>query len=155
MNTLKFIKRNSLIKSNQGVLSVFEILIGVLIVILILFAFNIINDIHISSYQKININEVQDTLDSLSISSPQQSSLLLTSMKKLEDNHYSQKSHYEVNKLLGNYLTSYSNKNYLLCEISSKNQIILFNKGNIKDAKNIKTAVRNIGNYKFLLSIFS
>ncbi|MDR2545247.1 MAG: hypothetical protein LBD03_06885 [Methanobrevibacter sp.] len=75
-------------------------------------------------------------------------------MKKLEDDHFSKKSYDEVNGLLENYLNKYSNKNYQIIEFSSQNHIILISKGDPKDGDNLKTAVRNIENYKFLLYIW-
>ncbi|MDR3290922.1 MAG: hypothetical protein LBT10_02115 [Methanobrevibacter sp.] len=151
---LNFIKKQD-IKDETGIVSIPEILIASIIIVLVLIIFNMVIEIHIPTPQEVNINEVQDILDSLSFRSSNQLSLLETSMKKLEDDHFSKKSYDEVNSLLGNYLNKYFNKNYQIIEFSSsQNPITLVNKGNFKENNNLKTAVRNIGDYKFLLYIW-
>jgi hypothetical protein len=160
MKMLTTIKRCS-INDEKGFISLFEVLIVSIIIVLTLFVFNTTTEIHIPTPQELNINEVQDILDSMTFkSSPNQLSLLETSMKKLEDDHFSKKSYDEVNGLLENYLNKYSNKNYQIIEFSSQNHIIfqnhiiLISKGDPKDGDNLKTAVRNIEDYKFLLYIW-
>ncbi|MDR3223602.1 MAG: hypothetical protein LBT66_07740 [Methanobrevibacter sp.] len=151
---LNFIKKHNM-GDETGFVSLLEILSASIIIILALLIFNTVSEIHISTPQEVNINEVQDILDSLSFKSLNQLSLLETCMKKLEDEHFSKKSYDEVNSLLENYLNKYSNKNYQIIEFSSsQNPITLVSKGSFNNANNLKTAVRNIGDYKFLLYVW-
>ncbi|MDR2545282.1 MAG: hypothetical protein LBD03_07085 [Methanobrevibacter sp.] len=152
VNFKKHIVKNKEASDETGVVSLPEILIGSLIIILILVVFNTIIETHIPASQELNINEVQDILDSMSFkSSPNQVSLLELSMKKLENSHFSKTSYDEVNRLLGTHLNNCCVPNYQLIEFSSSKQIILVNKGNLNNANNLKSAVRNLGDYKFLL----
>ncbi|GAA5818302.1 MAG: conserved hypothetical protein [Methanobrevibacter sp. CfCl-M3] len=156
VNFKKHTVKNKEANDETGVVSLPEILIGSLIIILILVVFNTIIEIHIPSSQELNINEVQDILDSMSFkSSPNQGSLLEISMKKLENSHFSKTSYDEVNSLLGIHLNNCCVSNYQLIEFSSSKQIILVNKGNFNNANNLKSAVRNLGDYKFLLYIWN
>ncbi|MDR1820466.1 MAG: hypothetical protein LBR15_09520 [Methanobrevibacter sp.] len=157
---VNFIKKHA-VKNKEtndetGVISLSEILIGSLIIILILVVFNMIIEIHVPVSQELSINEVQDILDSMSFkSSPSQVSLLEISMKKLENSHFSKTSYDEVNSLLETYLNNFCVPNYQLIEFSSSKQNILVNKGNFNNANNLKSAVRNLGDYKFLLYIWN
>ncbi|MDR2829819.1 MAG: hypothetical protein LBB45_02085 [Methanobrevibacter sp.] len=146
---------NCSIRDETGIASLSEILIGSLIIILFLSVFNVISEIHISTPQELNINEAQDVLDLISFKSSQnQISLLEKGMKKLEDDNFSKKSHGEVSKLFETYLNEYCNKNYQLIEFSSQNPIVIVSKGDFKNTDDFKTAVRNIGHYRFLFYVW-
>ncbi|KZX12775.1 hypothetical protein [Methanobrevibacter curvatus] len=142
---------------NQGFLSLYDVLIGIVLIFLIISIFNIAIDINFKSpsEEKINPQMAQDIIELMSSkTNAKEESLLEIVSYNLESNNYSYESRENVNLMIENFLNKTTNKNYLLLESNILNNTVLSSKGNFNQSQSISTSTREVGNFSYTLYIY-
>ena len=149
----------SLIKDNNGFVSLADALLSIFILLMFLIAFNMISDIEISSLSEEN-NDFKTSQDIMEIMSSKIDGRDYTVLERityiLSENNNSIASKREVKEILDEFFMIYLDDryHYSFVENNQLNGEVLSSNGDYASSLRVNVAIRNYGNYSYKLYVF-
>ena len=152
----------NLIKDNEGFVSLVDALLSILILFMVLMAFNMVTDIEIPCLSEEN-NDFKTSQDIMEIMSSnldgRDHSILESISYILSINNNSISSKREVKLILDDFFSRYllddeMNYHYAFTETNQLDGEVLSSNGDYLSADRVNVAIRNYGNYSYKLYLF-